>query len=67
MKKMTPQLLILIGALLLFGALTMLGIGELVLDDPEAQLPLRVAAGADLVVGLGFLFFGLRRLGERSG
>ncbi len=62
--KVKAQLLILIGAVLLMSALTMFVIGELAVTDATIRLGLRIAAGADLLVGLGFLLFGVRRLGE---
>ena len=62
--KLKPQILIFIGAALLVSAGVMFAIGELLIDDATAQLGVRIAAGADLAVGAGFLFVGLRKLGE---
>jgi hypothetical protein len=58
--------MLIIGAALLASAIAVLAVAEssLMADSDLGRLAMRVCAGTDAALGLGFLFFGLRKAGE---
>ena len=61
-----PGVLLIIGGVLIASALVVLWIAEQTDDAGSVKLVLRLCAAADGVLGLGALFLGLRRPGEKG-